>query len=93
MALEREEDILRAHPGTVVGHPHQGEPPLFQLDLHLASARVERVLHELLHDRGGPLHHLACRDLVDEPGGENLDARHALSLSRVTNAPRPSFPV
>ena len=39
--------------------------------------RVERVLHELLHHGGGPLHHLAGGDLVDEVVREPLDRAHS----------------
>ena len=41
-----------------------------------ARARVERVLDELLHDGRRALDHLARGDLVHEPGGQDLDARH-----------------
>ena len=54
--------------------------PLLHLDLDLGGARVQGVLQQLLHHRGGPLHHLAGGDLVDQLGFEWMDA-HVRSLT------------
>ena len=74
--LQRQPGVLRPHPRAVVRHADEAEAALLRLDGDGPGARVERVLHQLLHDRGGPLHDLAGGDLVDEPGGQDLDARH-----------------
>ena len=76
MALQRQERVVGRHATPVVDHAHERQPALLHVDLHLPSAGIEGVLDELLHDRGGALHHLACGDLVHEPGREYLDAGH-----------------
>ncbi len=76
VALEREQGVVAVHPAAVVGHAHQREPALLDVDGDRAGARVEGVLDELLHDGGGSLDHLARGDLVHEPGGQDVDARH-----------------
>ncbi len=48
---------------------------LAHLDADPLGARVERVLDQLLHHRGGPLDDLAGRDLVDQVVGQQADAR------------------
>ena len=77
MALERHLRVGAAHALAVVAHPHEAHPAVLDLDVHRAGPRVERVLHELLHHGGGPLHHLAGGDLVDEVVREPLDRAHS----------------
>ncbi len=75
--LERERGVGGVHPATVVDHPHERESALLHLDLDLPSPGIERVLDQLLHDRGRALDHLAGGDLVHEAGWQEQDARHA----------------
>src|SRR2546429_687590 len=59
------------------------------LDFHADRPRsgVERVLDELLHDRRGPLHDFAGRDLIRHLGSQYGDPHGALHRhSRVTSA-------
>ena len=70
MPLERRLRVLAGHAVPVVAHADEGPAAALDLDLDAARARVERVLEQLLHDRGRPLHHLARRDLVDEIVGQ-----------------------
>jgi hypothetical protein len=42
----------------------------------LRRARIERVFHQLLHHRGGPLDHLASGDLISDAVGEDADVGH-----------------
>ena len=77
MALERHLRVGPAHAVAVVAHPHEPHPAVLDLDVHGPGPRVERVLHELLHDGGGPLHDLAGGDLVDEVVRQALDRAHS----------------
>ena len=72
--VEREHRVLPSHAGAVVAHQHEGLAALLQLHPHVPGTGVERVLHQLLHHRGGTLDHLAGGDLVGHGVGENGDA-------------------
>jgi len=73
--VKREDGVFPSHAGAVVAHQHQGLASLLQLHPHVPGTRVQRVLHQLLHHRGGTLDDLAGGDLVDELLGEDPD-RH-----------------
>ena len=60
----------RRMPAAVVGDADQALAAAGGHDLDPPRAGVERVLHELLHDARGPLHHLAGGDAVDHVVGE-----------------------
>ena len=66
VAIEREHGVFPAHAGAVVAHQHQGLATLLQLHAHVPGARIERVLHQLLHHGSGALDHLARGDLVGD---------------------------
>ena len=74
VAVQREDRVLPSHAGAVVAHRDERLAALLQLDPHVARAGVERVLHQLLDHRGGPLHHLARGDLVGDGVGQDRDA-------------------
>ncbi len=78
VALEGQQGVVAVHAGTVVGDPDQGEPPLLDVDRDGVGPGVERVLAELLDHRGRSLDHLACGDLVDQPGGQDSNGGHAV---------------
>src|SRR5207244_160953 len=62
---------------------------VFDRHANHARARIERILDELLHDRGRPLDDLACRDLVRDAGGQNRDLRrHRGTTSAASTQPR-----
>ena len=71
--LERERRVLGPHSGAVVENGDSEDAAALDVDGDAARARVERVLDELLHRRGGPLDDLARGDLVHEGGGEDAD--------------------
>lgn len=89
--------IFFAHPLAVIAHPHALDPAFNQLDRHLIGARILRVVEQLLHDRRGPLDHLACCDSVDQAFIEELDLRHTLlcqgELSAASIHPSPLGPL
>ena len=74
VAIEREHRILAPHAGAVVAHLDEGLAALLQLDAHPGRARIDRVLDQFLHRRGGALHHLAGGDLVGDGIGQNGNA-------------------
>src|SRR5205085_5971323 len=87
VARQRQLRVGAAHSLAVVAHPDQALPAV--LDFHADRPRsgVERVLHELLHDRRGPLHDFAGRDLIRHLGSQHGDPHGALHRhSRVTSA-------
>jgi hypothetical protein len=77
VALERQRQVLGRHPLPVVGHAHQRGAAVAQVDGDPARAGVQRVLHQLLHDRRRPLDDLAGGDLVDEMRRQPPDPSHA----------------
>ncbi len=76
MPLEREGCILRHHAAAIIGHTDQVPTPAFHLDDDPAGAGIQRVLHQLLHDAGGALHHLTGGDLVRRPFIQYADDGH-----------------
>ncbi len=82
VALERQGRVVAVQAAAVVRDPDEREATLLHVDRDRARARVERVLDELLHHRGGALDHLPGGDLVHEPGRQDLDARHRAFVAR-----------
>ena len=76
MALECQQGIVAVHPLPVVGHADEPPSTRFHLDPDALGARVEGVFQELLHDRCGPVHHLAGSDLVSNLVGKYADPPH-----------------
>ncbi len=79
VAREGDQRVLRRHALAVVAHRDQVEPARGEAHLHVARARVERVLDQLLHYRGRPLDHLASRDLPLHRRREDRDLAHGAS--------------
>jgi hypothetical protein len=50
---------------TVVLNLQQLVPTILYCDRNLCCTRINAVLQHLLESTGGPLHHLASRDAVD----------------------------
>ena len=67
--LDRQPRVLRLHPLAVVLDADQLLAAELDRDGDAARAGVERVLDQLLDDRGRPLDDLAGGDLVGEVGG------------------------
>src|SRR5262245_54738993 len=77
--FDREPRILRRHPFPIVLDANGLLASELDADVETARAGIDRVLDELLDDRGRPFHDLAGRDLVGKVGGQYLDASHAYS--------------
>src|SRR5690606_14674963 len=90
VAAEGQLHLAGANAGAVIGDADQALAALLDLDGNRASPRVERVLDELLHHRGGTLDHLPGGDLVGDLGGQHT-YRHG-TLLRI-NGPRPALRV
>ena len=67
--------MIRRDPAPVIAHPHQLDPPLLQLDADPHRPRIQRILHQLLHNRCRSLDDLAGSDLIGDLIGENLHPR------------------
>ena len=80
MPLDREPRVFRRHPAPVVADEQALDASAPDLDLDPRCAGVERVLDELLDDRGRPLDHLAGGDPVDHLPGKATDFRHLASV-------------
>ena len=65
MAQNRRARILSGHTASVVRHTDKARAAAHDLDLDRCRTRIHRIFDQLLYDRGRPLNHLACRDLVD----------------------------
>ena len=63
VALKRQFHLVRRYAGAVVHDPYEAGATAPNLDGYLARPGIERVLHQLLHRRGRPFHHLAGSDL------------------------------
>ncbi len=68
--LDRQPRVLRHHPFAVVLDAHLFLAAELDVDRETPGAGVDRVLDQLLDDRGRTLDDLAGRDLVREVGGE-----------------------
>ena len=68
--LDREVEILGPHADAVVDDADQAAPARLHRDGDRAGTGVERILDQLLDDRGGALDHLARGDAIDEHGIE-----------------------
>ena len=73
-------EILAGHAGPVVADADQPAAAAVGDDLDARRAGVERVLHELFDHARRTLHHLACRDAVDDAFGQ-LAYRHVAFLT------------
>ena len=76
MPRERDQRVVRRHALPVVAHGDQLEPAGREPYLDVLGARVERVLDQLLHDRGRPLDHLAGGDLSLHRRRQDRDLPH-----------------
>ena len=68
--LDRQPRVLRLHPLAVVLDADLLLAAELDVNREAARAGVDRVLDQLLDDRGGPLDDLAGGDLVGEVGGQ-----------------------
>ena len=73
VALDAEFEIGHAHAGSVVDDADEVAPARLDYHVDAPRARIERILDEFLHRRGGPLDHLAGGDPVDQQRIEAAD--------------------
>jgi hypothetical protein len=73
MALDGEVEIFRGHAAAIVDDANEAPAAQFDRDVDAASARIERILDELLDGRGRPLDDLARRDAIDKNGIKTTD--------------------
>ena len=82
MALEGEERVVAHHAAAVIGNLDEFFAAAFHLHANAARARVQRVLEQLLYDRGRALDDFSGSDLVSDMLRENVDASHGISHYR-----------
>ena len=80
MALDGERQGLGPHAAAVVRDLDPADAALQEGDRDAAGPGVDRVLHQLLHGGGRPLHHLAGSDAVYDMVGQEANRRHPPSL-------------
>ena len=61
--------VLGRHAAAIIGNPQIGDPAVLDLYGNLGRTGVNGVFHQLLGDRGRPLHHLARRNQVGQMVG------------------------
>ena len=83
VALERHGQLLHRNAAAVVFHHDGAHAASHQLDLDVAGAGVQRVVHQLAHDRGRPLDDLARGDLADQLVGQFADGTGRWQVARV----------
>ena len=76
MALEGQHGIVAHHAAAIIGDLDKLLAAGFDVHANAPCARIQRVLQQLLHHRGRPLHDLARGDFVGYVFGENVDAAH-----------------
>ncbi len=80
MPLDRELRVLGVHALAVVFDADQLLAPQLDRDRDAGRGRVERVLDQLLHDRGRALDDLAGGNLVREVQRQTMDAGHGFRV-------------
>ena len=75
VTFDRKGELVRGDARSVIGHVDAGETAFLEGDRHGGRARVERVLDQLLHDRGRALDDLSRRDPFDRRRVEASDRR------------------
>jgi hypothetical protein len=73
VAAQRQRQLLGRDAAAVVLDHDGADAAGHQLDRDLARAGIERVVDQLAHHRGRPLHHLAGGDLADQLVGQFTD--------------------
>ncbi len=76
VALQGHEEVVPPHAAAVVLHEDAPLSPGNKLHRDSGGSRVQGVLHQLFHHRGGPLDDLARGDLVDQVVGQHSDPVH-----------------
>jgi hypothetical protein len=80
VAFEREARVVGGHAAAVVADLDPLAATVLEEDVDDGGAGVDRVLDELLDDRGGALDDFARRDLIHELRGKAADGGHGEKL-------------
>ena len=80
MALDRQRQLVGAHPGSVIGDRDQRLPAIVQGDIDPPRTGVDRVFDQFLDRCRRALDDLACGDAVDQDRRQQADC-HRISLS------------
>ena len=80
VAHEGDARVLGGHALAVVLDSYIGRAAVADLDGNAVGACVKGVLHELLDDGGGALHHLAGGDHIRHVRGEDVDFGHSITF-------------
>ena len=83
--FQRQCHVGRRHAAAVVRNLDQGKATFGQPDSDVGGSGIQRVLDQFLQRGGGPFHHLAGGDAVDEIVGKAANDRHGQALA--TNRP------
>jgi len=68
MPRKRQGHLLRRDAAAVIAHPDQLATALGHVDVDAPRPGIQGVLHQLLDDRRGPLHHFASGNLRGDFG-------------------------
>ena len=72
MALESEPGVGGRHALAVVDYLNKGAAGILQYDLNRSGTGIDRILDQLLDDRGRPLYHLARGYLIGHGIGQQM---------------------
>ena len=86
MTLEAQECLFWRHPLAIIFDDREGFATAGEIHDHPRRPGIQRVLEELLNDRGGTLHHFAGGDLVGDRRVEYADYRHTYFVLAGTTA-------
>ena len=76
MPFEAEDSVARRHSAAVVYHLNQSSAGVGHYDFDVGGAGVDRILHQLLHYRSGPLHHFSGGYHIGQAGRQYLQFTH-----------------
>jgi hypothetical protein len=82
MTLDSQPGVLRGHPLAVVFDADQTLAAELHGDGDAPRPRVERILHQLLDDRGRALDDLARRDLIRQVIWQSMNLAHLVPSTR-----------
>ena len=74
--FEAQDGIGRTHTAAIVYHLDQSPAGIGHHHFDVSGAGVDRILHQLLHHRSGPLHHFSGGDHIGQAGRQYLQLTH-----------------
>ncbi|MNI98495.1 hypothetical protein D3C73_1573480 [compost metagenome] len=64
MSIKCRFHVLRLYPTAIIRHPNTLQAALFYPYVHSCTARINRILDQLLHDGGWTFHDLTGSNLI-----------------------------